>query len=55
MHLCVNRLIGDVQPDIKDEDKMTVSAGRQYYNADSPLVPSGLMGPVNIISVSKEK
>lgn len=55
VNLWVNRLIGDAQPDIKDEDKITVPAGRQYYNADSPLVPSGLLGPVNILSISKEK
>lgn len=46
----VNRLIGDAQPGLSDEERITVSAGREYYDADSPLVPSGLLGPVQIVT-----
>jgi hypothetical protein len=45
----VNRLIGDQQPD----------ASRQYtfttvkpYHADSPLLSSGLLGPVRLYSIA---
>ena len=44
-NLWVNRLIGDQQPDAK---KYTYTAQR-FYRADSPLLPSGLLGPVRII------
>ncbi|MGC9197472.1 MAG: glycosyl hydrolase [Acidobacteriaceae bacterium] len=51
-NLWVNRLIGDQQP----------WALRKYafsdftpYKADSPLLPSGLLGPVHLISVSTRK
>ncbi|QQS47424.1 MAG: glycoside hydrolase [Acidobacteriota bacterium] len=50
-NLWVNRLIGDQQPD----------AGRKYsyapmpfYQANSPLRPSGLLGPVQLIRVGTE-
>ena len=43
----VNRLIGDVQPDAKD--KITYTA-MQFYAADAPLLPSGLLGPVKLWS-----
>ena len=43
----VNRLIGDVQPDAKD--KITYTA-MQFYAADAPLLPSGLLGPVRLWS-----
>ncbi len=42
----VNRLIGDAQPGVKDKITLTT---RQFYRADSPLVPSGLIGPVTIL------
>jgi hypothetical protein len=45
----VNRLIGDQQPDAPV--KYTY-ADIQPYKASSPLMPSGLLGPVRIISVS---
>ena len=44
-NLWVNRLIGDVQPDA-EKVTFTVSAP---YNANAPLRPSGLIGPVRII------
>jgi len=51
VNLWVNRLIGDAQPGVKEEDKITLTT-RQFYRADSPLLPSGLMGPVKILSQS---
>lgn len=46
VNLWVNRLIGDAQPGV--ENKITLTT-RNFYRADSPLVPSGLAGPVRII------
>jgi hypothetical protein len=45
-NLWVNRLIGDRQPDVRDVITFTTS---KPYTADSPLKPSGLLGPVTII------
>ena len=45
-NLWVNRLIGDQQPDATK--KYTYTA-QQFYRADSPLLPSGLLGPVQIV------
>ncbi|MBO4595112.1 MAG: hypothetical protein J5632_00670 [Bacteroidales bacterium] len=39
-----NRLIGDAQPGAQKHTYTT----RAFYSADSPLTPSGLMGPVTI-------
>lgn len=47
-NLWVNRLIGDMQPDVKHKIAYT---SFQFYKADSPLLPSGLLGPVRVISV----
>jgi hypothetical protein len=44
-NLWVNRLIGDVQPGA-EKVTFTVSAP---YNANAPLRPSGLIGPVRIV------
>ena len=44
-NLWVNRLIGDQQPDIKTKITYTTMP---FYRADSPLLPSGLMGPVKV-------
>jgi hypothetical protein len=49
-NLWVNRLIGDQQPDELNKITYTTQA---FYQADSPLLPSGLLGPVQIISLSK--
>lgn len=46
----VNRLIGDQQP---GATKYT-SADVKPYKADSPLQPSGLLGPVEIVRSSTE-
>ena len=40
----VNRLIGDVQPDAEGHTFTVVP----FYKADSPLIPSGLIGPVRV-------
>jgi alpha-L-rhamnosidase/Glycosyl hydrolases family 2, sugar binding domain len=45
-NLWVNRLIGDQQPDVTK--KYTYTA-QQFYRADSPLLPSGLLGPVQLM------
>lgn len=42
----VNRLIGDAQPDV---EKMTFTV-TPNYQADAPLRPSGLMGPVLLVT-----
>jgi alpha-L-rhamnosidase/Glycosyl hydrolases family 2, sugar binding domain len=46
-NLWVNRLIGDAQPDVKVKTTFTTMP---FYQADAPLLPSGLMGPVVILS-----
>jgi hypothetical protein len=50
INLWPNRLIGDAQPNITH--KITYTA-MPFYNANSPLLPSGLLGPVKIVSVTK--
>ncbi|HZJ20184.1 MAG TPA: glycosyl hydrolase [Pricia sp.] len=44
-NLWVNRLIGDAQPDTKDKITFTTMP---FYQADAPLLTSGLLGPVKI-------
>jgi len=44
----VNRLIGDAQPGV---DKKITFTTMPFYQADAELLPSGLLGPVKIISV----
>jgi hypothetical protein len=46
-NLWPNRIIGDLQPDAKE--KITYTA-MPFYQADSPLLPSGLLGPVKILT-----
>jgi hypothetical protein len=50
-NLWVNRLIGDQQPDVTK--KYTYTA-QQFYRADSPLLPSGLLGPVQFLRAANE-
>jgi hypothetical protein len=45
-NLWVNRLIGDRQPNTAQKFTFTTQA---FYKADSPLLPSGLLGPVRIV------
>jgi hypothetical protein len=47
----VNRLIGDQQPDATT--KYTF-ADVKPYKANSPLLPSGLLGPVQLYSVATQ-
>jgi len=49
-NLWVNRLIGDQQA---SETKKYTYTTMPFYNAKSPLSPSGLLGPVQIVSVRK--
>ena len=46
VNLWVNRMIGDLQPDCPQ--KQTYCSFDKFYRADSPLLPSGLIGPVRI-------
>ncbi len=50
-NLWVNRLIGDQQPGITEKITYTT---QPFYQADSPLLPSGLLGPVKIVNISTE-
>jgi hypothetical protein len=50
VNLWVNRLIGDAQPGV--ENKITLTT-RDFYRAETPLVPSGLIGPVRMIFESQ--
>lgn len=50
-NLWVNRLIGDAQ--FNNKEKVTYST-IPFYTSDSPLKESGLLGPVKIISISKD-
>ncbi len=45
-NLWVNRLIGDQQPGTTTKYTYTT---RPFYGAESPLLPSGLLGPVRIV------
>lgn len=49
-NLWVNRLLGDKQQGVTNT---FTSTSMPYYQADSPLVPSGLLGPDKIIAVKK--
>ncbi len=50
-NLWVNRMIGDQQPWAL---KKYAFADFNPYKADSPLLPSGLLGPVHIVSVAAQ-
>jgi hypothetical protein len=50
-NLWVNRLIGDQQPNATKKYTFTT---HNPYKATSPLLPSGLLGPVQILRVSSE-
>lgn len=43
----VNRMIGDQQPGAQE------ITSAQSYRADSPLLPSGLLGPVKVVSLAR--
>ena len=44
-NLWVNRLIGDAQPDVKVKTTFTTMP---FYQANSPLLPSGLLSEVKV-------
>ena len=46
--LWVNRLIGDQQPGVPKKYTYTT---QQFYRENSPLLPSGLLGPVRVLRV----
>jgi hypothetical protein len=50
-NLWVNRLIGDQQPGVTSKITYTTMP---FYRADSPLLPSGLLGPVSILSIEEK-
>jgi len=50
-NLWVNRLIGDQQPNVTRKYTYTTMS---FYQANSPLLPSGLLGPVQLIRVTAE-
>ena len=50
-NLWVNRLIGDQQPNVAKKYTYT---SQQFYRAESPLLPSGLLGPVRILRSGTE-
>jgi (4-O-methyl)-D-glucuronate---lignin esterase len=45
-NLWVNRLIGDQQPNATRQYTFTT---QRFYRASSPLLPSGLLGPVQVV------
>jgi len=49
--LWVNRLIGDAQPGVTNKITYTTMP---FYQANSKLQPSGLLGPVRILALSKQ-
>ncbi len=49
-NLWVNRLIGDVQPGVTNKITYTTMP---FYQANSKLLPSGLLGPVTIFLVTR--
>lgn len=50
-NLWVNRLIGDMQPG--NTKKITYTT-QPFYMANSPLLPSGLLGPVKFVRLSEK-
>ena len=50
-NLWVNRLIGDLQPGVTNKVTYTTMP---FYQANSKLLPSGLLGPVQIMSVNRK-
>jgi hypothetical protein len=49
-NLWPNRIIGDQQPDAKEKYTFTVYGA---YKVDSPLIESGLLGPVRLLAINK--
>ena len=51
VNLWVNRIVGDLQP---DQAKKYTYTAQQFYRADSPLLPSGMMGPVQLLRTATQ-
>ncbi|GAB4046864.1 glycosyl hydrolase [Spirosoma litoris] len=51
-NLWVNRLIGDAQPGVTNKITYTTLP---FYRADSPVLSSGLLGPVRVLAVTPIK
>ncbi len=49
-NLWVNRMVGDRQPGASTQYTFTRPV---FYKAASPLLPSGLLGPVRVLQVSE--
>lgn len=49
-NLWVNRLIGDQQPGVTEKITYTTQV---FYRENAPLLPSGLLGPVQFLSITK--
>lgn len=47
-NLWVNRLIGDIQADVKNKITYTTMP---FYKADAPLLPSGLLSSVSVLLI----
>jgi len=50
-NLWVNRLIGDAQPGVTNKITYTTMP---FYQANSKLLPAGLIGPVQVMSVERK-
>jgi len=50
-NLWVNRIIGDYQPETKEKISYTTTP---FYNMHSPLIPSGLLGPVSLSGIDQK-
>jgi hypothetical protein len=50
-NLWVNRLIGDAQPNVTNKITYTTMP---FYQPNSKLQPSGLLGPVQIMAVDRK-
>jgi hypothetical protein len=48
-NLWVNRVVGDLQPDVRTKYTYTSFV---YYRPDSPLLSSGLLGPVKVVRLA---
>jgi len=48
----VNRLIGDAQAGVANKITFTTMP---FYKPDSPLLPSGLLGPVKLVAATPAK
>jgi len=51
VNLWVNRIVGDLQA---GQTRKYTFTSQQFYRTDSPLLPSGLLGPVQVIRTQPE-